>query len=120
MYRRRLFSRFARAIALALTIGAIARAAAAQQQLEDHDMQMAREGSGTSWLPDSTPMYARHWQQGSWQFMAHENAFLQYLHDGGDRGHDQFGSTNWIMGMAERRVEPGRLRLRGMFSAEPW
>jgi YHS domain-containing protein len=83
-------------------------------------MPMAREGSGTSWLPDITPMYALHWQRGAWQYMAHENVFVQFLDDSGDRGHDQFGSINWIMGMAQRNVGRGRLQFRGMFSAEPW
>ena len=79
---------------------------------------MAREGSRTGWLPDTTPMYAMHWQRGAWQLMAHENAFLQFLQDFGDRGHDQVGSINWIMGMAQRNAGPGRLQLRAMFSAE--
>ncbi len=83
-------------------------------------MQMAREGSGTSWLPDTTPMYAIHWQRGAWQLMAHENAFVQFLHESGDRADDQFGSINWIMGMAQRNVGNGRVMFRGMFSAEPW
>ena len=81
---------------------------------------MAREGSGTAWLPDTTPMYAIHWQRGAWQFMAHENAFVQFLHESGDRGDDQFGSINWMMGMAQRNVGNGRVMFRGMFSAEPW
>src|SRR5512138_2170709 len=38
---------------------------------------MMRDGSGTSWLPDDSPMYAIHLQQGSWQLMLHENLFLQ-------------------------------------------
>ena len=33
-------------------------------------MPSAREGSGTSWLPDETPMYAIHGQAGSWTLMA--------------------------------------------------
>src|SRR5438045_2664678 len=71
------------------------------QEHESTDMQMAREASGTAWLPDTTPMHAIHWQRGSWQFMAHENVFVQFLHESGDRGADQFGSINWIMGMAQ-------------------
>ena len=74
------------------------------QDHEGPDMPMAREGSGTSWLPDSTPMYAIHWQHGPWQFMAHENVFVQFLHESGDRGDDQFGSISWFMGMAQRNV----------------
>lgn len=83
-------------------------AAAPAQEHEGHDIQMAREGSGTAWLPDTTPMYAIHWQRGPWQFMAHENVFIQFLHESGDRGDDQFGSINWIMGMAQRNAGKGR------------
>jgi hypothetical protein len=89
-----------------------------------HDQSMAmpasREGSGTSWLPDETPMYARHGQAGAWMLMAHGNVFLQYLHESGDRGSDQTGSINWFMGMAARPVGTGRLLFRGMVSLEPW
>jgi hypothetical protein len=86
-----------------------------------HDLSsMSREGSGTAWLPDSTPMYAIHWDKGRWQLMAHENVFVQFLHESGDRGEDQVGSINWFMGMAHRNVGSGRLGLRGMFSLEPW
>ncbi|HEX7741236.1 MAG TPA: hypothetical protein VF442_02190, partial [Sphingobium sp.] len=81
---------------------------------------MAREGSGTSWLPDASPMYMVHRQKGPWMLMAHANAFLQYLHESGDRGAHQTGSINWLMGMAERGVGRGHLELRGMLSAEPW
>ncbi|HYU78465.1 MAG TPA: hypothetical protein VEK56_05745 [Vicinamibacterales bacterium] len=91
-----------------------------KQSQGEHDMQMAREGSGTAWLPDATPMYAVHWMKGPWTLMFHENAFLQYLRESGDRGDDQFGSINWVMGMAQRNVGSGRVMFRGMFSAEPW
>ena len=86
----------------------------------DHQMQMEREGSGTAWLPDETPMYAMHWQRGVWLLMAHGNAFAQLLHESGARGQSQLGSINWFMGMARRDLGRGRLMLRGMFSAEPW
>ncbi len=79
----------------------------------------AREGSGTSWLPDESPMYALQWQRGAWQFMGHESLFVQFLHESSARGEDQFGSINWLMGVAQRTVGPGRLQVRGMFSAEP-
>jgi YHS domain-containing protein len=95
-------------------------AGATDQEHEGHDMPMAREGSGTAWLPDATPMYAIHWQRGAWRLMAHENVFVQFLHESGTRGDDQFGSINWMMGMAQRSVGKGRVMFRGMFSAEPW
>jgi hypothetical protein len=81
---------------------------------------MTREGSGTSWLPDETPVHALHRQASGWMLMLHANAFLQYLKETGDRGSDQLGSINWAMGMAHRPVGSGQLTLRGMVSAEPW
>ncbi len=96
-------------------------APAAGAQEAGHDMAaMAREGSGTAWLPDASPMYAVHRQRGPWTLMAHENLFVQFLHDSGDRGSDQVGSINWVMGMAQREAGRGHLGLRGMFSVEPW
>jgi hypothetical protein len=104
----------------------------ADREPQQHDMQHmhmggndemfmppAREGSGTSWLPDDTPMYAVHRQAGAWTLMVHGNAFLQYLHDSGDRGSEQVGSVNWIMGMADRKLGDGHLGFRGMISLEP-
>jgi hypothetical protein len=86
-----------------------------------HDMaSMARDGSGTSWLPDATPMYAFHTSKGGWMLMAHENAFLQLLAESSPRSETQGGSINWLMGMASRPVRDGRLQLRGMVSFEPW
>jgi hypothetical protein len=92
------------------------------QMDHEHEMFMvpAREGSGTSWLPDETPMYAIHRQAGQWTLMGHGNVFLQYLQETGDRGDKQFGSINWLMGMADRTVGSGHLGLRGMVSLEPW
>ena len=86
----------------------------------DQETPAARDGSGTAWLPDESPMYAVHSRKGPWTLMFHENAFLQYLKESGNRGDHQSGSINWIMGMAERSVGPGRLGVRGMISAEPW
>src|SRR5262245_24607103 len=83
------------------------------------EVPMAREASGTSWLPDATPMYAIHWQRGPWQLMFHENAFLQFLGESSGRVSNQAGSINWIMGMAQRKAGSSSLRCRAMFSAEP-
>ena len=83
------------------------------------DLPHQREGSGTSWLPDDTPMYAIHGEYDAWQLMGHGTLFLQYLRESGDRGDDQFGSMNWAMGMARRPVGEGRLSLRAMLSLEP-
>lgn len=79
-----------------------------------------REGSGTSWLPDLSPMHALHGEAGGWSLMLHGNAFLQYISQGSDRGGDELGSINWVMGMARRPLLGGELGLRAMVSAEPW
>lgn len=81
---------------------------------------MSRAGSGTSWLPDASPMHAAHATAGAWTLMAHGVAFLQYDHQGGPRGSDQVGSVNWGMLMAGRDLGGGRLQLRGMLSLEPF
>ncbi|MEO8256257.1 MAG: hypothetical protein ABI868_02825 [Acidobacteriota bacterium] len=80
----------------------------------------ARDGSGTAWQPDDTPMYAIHSQAGGWTLMIHGEAFLQHLRESGDRGSHQTGAINWLMGMADRPVGDGHLGLRGMISLEPW
>jgi hypothetical protein len=79
----------------------------------------ARMGSGTTWLPDSTPMYAVHRMLGDWTLMLHGAAFAQYDHQGSDRGDDQAGIIDWEMAMAMRRIGTGQLHLHGMFSLEP-
>ena len=91
-----------------------------QHQMPDSTIFAAREASGTSWLPEVTPMYGLHRQTGQWQLMWHGNAFAQFLYDAGDRGVEQGGSINWVMGMARRNLGAGRLGLRGMLSLEPW
>src|SRR5689334_25395600 len=83
---------------------------------------IARDGSGTSWLPDLTPMYGYYLEPWGWRVMLHGNAFAQFLYESGaehHRGH-QAGSINWFMAMADRSVGAGHLGLRGMVSAEPW
>jgi len=98
----------------------------ASAQEHQHDMTamggipMTRDGSGTSWLPDETPMYALHRESNGWMLMLHGTAFLQYLKETGDRGSDQVGSINWVMGMAHRKVGAGHFMARGMISTEPW
>lgn len=84
------------------------------------DIPESREGSGTSWLPDETPMYAIHSMLGPWNLMFHGNLFGQYINEGGTRGESQIGSVNWLMAMGRRQLGRGELGLRAMFSAEPW
>jgi hypothetical protein len=77
---------------------------------------MGRVGSGTSWLPASSPSYMIHKQDGDWLFMFHYNAVLGVNSQGGPRGVAKVESANWFMPMALRRVGNGTLELRAMFS----
>ena len=79
----------------------------------------ARNGSGTSWLPDESPMTGASRMAGPWHLMAHGNVFVEYIGGSGPRGDQQFGSINWLMGMAERPVGGGVFNARLMLSAEP-
>ncbi|MEQ1760089.1 MAG: hypothetical protein ABL986_17365 [Vicinamibacterales bacterium] len=81
-----------------------------------------RESSGTAWVPEITPMYGVHRAWAGWEFMAHGNAFLQFIDESGDvhRRGRQVSSINWVMGMARRPLGTGRVGLRAMVSLEPW
>jgi len=80
----------------------------------------SRMGSGTSWLPDTSPMHAAHFMVGEWTLMLHGRGFVQYDWQQGSRGGNQLGVTNWVMAAASRSLGGGRLELRGMLSVEPW
>ncbi|HET7586330.1 MAG TPA: hypothetical protein VFK13_15565 [Gemmatimonadaceae bacterium] len=81
---------------------------------------MTRAGSGTSWLPDASPMYAHHAMAGSWELMLHGTLFLLYDNQFTDRGDDQVASVNWGMLSARRQLGAGLLTLKGMISLEPF
>src|SRR5881296_415325 len=78
-----------------------------------------RMGSGTSWLPDASPMHAAHYMLARWTLMLHGKGFFQYDWQGGSRGSNQLGIVNWGMVAASRLLGGGQLQLRGMVSAEP-
>ena len=82
-------------------------------------ISVLRMGSGTSWLPDSSPMHANHKMWGDWTIMLHGVAFGVYDHQGTERGADQVGIVDWEMLMAMRRIGTGLLHLQGMASLEP-
>jgi hypothetical protein len=79
-----------------------------------------RMGSGTSWLPDATPMHAAHYMLRRWTIMLHGQGFFQYDWQGGSRGASQLGIVNWVMAAANRPLGRGQLQIRAMVSAEPW
>lgn len=80
---------------------------------------LTREGSGTSWQPDASPMAAIHARAAGWLFMVHGNVFLNYDVQGSARGDSQVDSINWLMVMARHALGPGELSARAMLSLEP-
>jgi hypothetical protein len=83
-------------------------------------LPMGQMGSGSSWQPSSTPMFMYSKVAGKWTLFVHGEAKLGVNSQGGPRGVTKFESENWVMPMAYRRVGPGTLQLRGMFSLEPF
>ncbi|GAB2791189.1 hypothetical protein GCM10027275_40170 [Rhabdobacter roseus] len=87
-------------------------------------LPMTRNGSGTGWQPDATPMYAYMRHGSRWNYMLHASVFLRYtaqnLNNSGRKGADARVSVpNWVMGMAQRQVgQNGLLTLRGMMSLD--
>src|SRR6185437_9103952 len=78
-----------------------------------------RMGSGTSWMPDSSPMHAAHRTWDGLTVMLHGVAFGQYDDQGSMRGDHQLGIVDWEMLMAMRRIGAGQLHLHAMVSLEP-
>jgi hypothetical protein len=79
-----------------------------------------RMGSGTTWLPDSSPMRAVHGMWRGWMWMFHGTGFLQYSDQGSIRGDTQLGVTDWEMLTATHATEKGVLDLHLMTSMEPF
>lgn len=91
------------------------------------NLSMNRNGSGTSWHPDNTPMYAymRQPAGSQWSYMLHYAIYLRYTSQNSNnpdrRGNGrQFGAPNWFMGMAQRKVgRRGLFQARAMLSLDP-
>ena len=90
---------------------------------------MNREGSGTSWLPDSSPMhaYSRMYEDGG-MLMLMGTGWLRYTQIGGDRdvsvagkgGRSRISAPTMFMGMYSRPLtERSQLGLRVMASLDP-
>ncbi len=78
---------------------------------------MSQEGSGTSWVPSSSPIYAKQWMNDNWMVMLHGNLFVRYTNQSGPRGERTFDAPNWIMGMAQHPLgENGQITFRSMVS----
>lgn len=88
-------------------------------------LPMNRDGSGTSWMPDESPMYGYMIHGKKWMTMIHGNVFLRYnnqdLFNKGNRGGSpRIDAPNWFMLMSQRKVgAKGLFSVNTMFSLDP-
>lgn len=88
------------------------------------NLPMNRNGSGTGWLPDSSPMYGYMLHSKKWMYMIHGNIFVRYnnqdIHNVGSRGDTKVDAPNWFMAMGQKRVgQKGLFHFNAMFSLDP-
>lgn len=83
------------------------------------DYPMGRDGSGTSWVPDVSPMDALHGSLGDWTTMAHGSLVLADTRQGGPRGGSATYSESLFMGAARRALDDSAVTVRAMLSADP-
>lgn len=88
-------------------------------------LPMTRNGSGTGWQPDASPMYAiMNHDLGGWQLMLHGSLFIRQtwvnINNSDKRSDSKFDAPNYVMAMAQRRIgENGLLSLQAMISLDP-
>jgi hypothetical protein len=81
---------------------------------------MNREGSGTSWLPDSSPMYGRMFMFDENMLMLHGAIFPRYTNVSTRRGDDRIDAPNWIMAMYSHPLgDTAQFGARLMMSLDP-
>ena len=104
-------------VRVVLLLSVLAAPVAAQTPL---GLGESRDGSGTSWLPDSAPHADWSRMAGGWMLMLHGQAFGLFDAQGGARGGNYLASANWVMLAASRASARERLLFHAMLSAEPW
>jgi len=87
------------------------------------NLPMQRNGSGTSWLPDASPMYGMMLHSKNWMYMLHGNIALRYtkqdILNKGSRGAEKFDAPNWFMFMGQRKVgQNGLFHFSSMLSLD--
>lgn len=88
------------------------------------NLPMNRNGSGTGWLPDASPMNGTMIHSDKWMYMLHGNLFLRYTNQNFNnkekRGGDQLDAPNWLMFMGQRNVgKKGLFHFSTMISLDP-
>ena len=87
------------------------------------NLPMTRQGSGTSWNPDNSPMYMQMYQPGGWDVMLMYAAFLRYTNQNfnhaNQRGDANFRTNTYVMAMANHLVgQHGLFTIHAMLSAD--
>jgi hypothetical protein len=87
-------------------------------------LPMQRNGSGTAWLPDASPMYGYMYHSPKWMYMLHGNLFLRYTNQDfsnkGSRGDAKFDAPNWAMFMGQTKIgKNGLFHFSTMVSLDP-
>ncbi|MBN8568040.1 MAG: hypothetical protein J0M18_00295 [Ignavibacteria bacterium] len=71
-------------------------------------LPMNRNGSGTAWLPDVSPMDGYTIHSNNWMLMFHGNIFLRYtstnINNIGKVESSMWDAPNWFMGIAQRKI----------------
>jgi hypothetical protein len=88
-------------------------------------LPMNRNGSGTSWLPDSSPMYMYVMGNAKSSWMIHGNIFIRYnnqdVFNKGTRGGVKWDAVSMLAGMYNRRIgAKGLFNATAMLSADPY
>jgi hypothetical protein len=88
------------------------------------NLPMTRNGSGTAWLPDNSPMYGYMFHRKNWMYMLHGDAYVRYnkqdLNSDGSRGDSKFDAPNMVMLMGQRNVKKnGLFHFSAMVSLDP-
>lgn len=87
------------------------------------NLDMSRNGSGTSWQPDASPMYGYMVHSKKWMYMFHGNIFVRYNHQDinnvGSRGGEKWDAPNMIMAMGQTKIgKNGLFHFSAMFSLD--
>jgi hypothetical protein len=72
------------------------------------NLPMSRNGSGTGWVPDASPMYGYMVHANGWMFMFHGDIFPRYnrqdIFKKGSRGGEKWDAPDMLMAMGQRKV----------------
>lgn len=81
---------------------------------------MSQEGSGTSWLPASSPMYGYAQMHNGNMIMLHGAIAPRYVSVGSRRGDRRFDAPSWLMGMLSHPLDSrSQIGVRAMLSLDP-